>query len=200
MKRFSLVAVSFVFAVFMAVSVHAQTPTGPDKIGLVAWGAFEDPAKGIKKYVAALNSLDVEFKPTNDELRSMAAKYEALGTEIQGLKKLVDEGKPVPISQLEIKKKVDSYGQMERDIKKKQEDAKAAYESRFSVVVGPVQDDIIKAMSEFAAAKGYSLILDGARLQESGILLGFNPKTNVTEEFIVFYNARPATAVVTTPK
>jgi Skp family chaperone for outer membrane proteins len=201
MKRFALVAVSLFFAAFLTISAQAQTtPTGGDKIGLIAWGAFEDPAKGIKKYVAGLNQLEVEFKPVNDDLRAMGTKWEALGKEIQDLQKLVSENKPVPIPPAEIQKKVDAYGQMERDIKKKQEDAKAAYQSRFNVVIGPIQDDIIKALNDYATAKGYAVILDGARLQESGILLGFSQKANVTEDFIVFYNARPATAAVTTPR
>ncbi|HNQ15105.1 MAG TPA: OmpH family outer membrane protein, partial [Pyrinomonadaceae bacterium] len=93
----------------------------------------------------------------------------------------------------------DTLGQLERDIKKQQEDAKATYQSRFNVVVGPIQDDIIKALSDYATAKGYAVILDGARLQEAQILLGFNQKANVTEDFILFYNSRPATAAVTKP-
>ncbi len=199
MKRVSLVAVTLLFAAFLAVSAHAQTPTTGDKIGLIAWGAFEDPTKGIKKYVAAINSLETEFKPVNDELKTLAAKYEALGKEIQGLRELKESGKPVPVSDSEIQKKIDNLGQLERDIKKKQEDAKAAYQSRFNVVVGPIQDDIIKALSDYATAKGYAVILDGARLQETQILLGFNQKANVTEDFILYYNSRPATAAVTKP-
>lgn len=199
MKRVSLVAVTLLFAAFLAVSAHAQTPATGDKIGLIAWGAFEDPAKGIKKYVAALTSLETEFKPLNDELKTLAAKYDALGKEIQGLRELKESGKPVPVPDSEIQKKIDTLGQLERDIKKKQEDAKATYQSRFNIVVGPIQDDIIKALSDYATAKGYAVILDGARLQETQILLGFNQKANVTEDFIVYYNSRPTTAAVTKP-
>ena len=201
MKRFSVVAVSLVFAAFLAVSVPAQTPTtGGDKIGLIAWGAFGDPAKGIKKYVAAQNALEVEFKPATDELKTMVAKYEALGKELQGLKDLIDQRKPVPISDLEIKKKQDAFSQMERDIKKKDEDLKFASQSRAEIVIGPIEDDILKALNEYAKAKGYAVILDGAKLLQGGILLGYNDKVNVTDDFILFYNARPVTAAVTTPK
>ncbi len=196
MKRFSFIAVGLFFAAFMAVAANAQT-AAPLSVGLVDWGKFEDPTKGIKKYVAALNALDVEFKPVNDELRTLATKFDALGKEIQGFKDLIDGGKNIPISQADLQKKVDSYGQLDRDIKKKQEDAKAAYQSRANIVIGPIQDDILNALSEYATAKGYAMILDGARLQQGGILLGFNRKADVTDDFIVFYNARPTPA--TTP-
>lgn len=193
MRKFSLIAVTLIFAAFLAVSAHAQTtPTGGDKIGLVAWGAFEDPTKGIKKYAAAIATVDKEFEPVNAELRTMITKYQALQTEIQNLQKQANEGK-VPVAPGTIQAKVDEYGQLERDIKKKQEDAKAKYQSRFNTVVGPIQDDILKALNEYAAQKGYAMILDGAKLQDAGVLLGWSQKANVTEDFIAFYNARPAT-------
>lgn len=191
MKRFSVIAVSLLFVAFLAVSATAQT--APGGVGLIDWGVLEDPTKGIKKYVAALNALDLEFKPANDELKAMATKYEAQAKEIQNFKDLIEQRKPIPISDAEVQKKIDALGQLERDIKKKQEDAKAAYGSRANVVLGPIQDDILKALGDFAVARGFSMILDGAQLQRSGMLLAFNPKSNVTEEFITFYNARPAT-------
>ena len=68
--------------------------------------------------------------------------------------------------------------------------------------MGPIQNDIGKAMQDFAAAKGYDLILDAAKLDSQQILLAFIPgKVDVTKEFITFYNARPATAATAaTPK
>ncbi len=84
-----------------------------------------------------------------------------------------------------------------RDFKFKQEDAKDQYQSRYQVVVGPIYADIMKAMQEFTKQKGYSVILDGAKLEEAGILIGFDNKFDITKEFITFYNARPATTATT---
>ena len=68
-------------------------------------------------------------------------------------------------------------------------------------MVGPVFNDIIKAMNDYAKQKGYSVIFDGAKLEESGVLIGFDDKYDVTKDFIVFYNQRPAgTATTTVPK
>jgi hypothetical protein len=92
-----------------------------------------------------------------------------------------------------VQTKVDEYGKMERDIKFKQEDAKARYESRFNVLIGPIQNDIFKALNEYANQKGYAVIFDGAKLEQAGVLLGFAPKADVTKDFITYYNARPAT-------
>lgn len=194
MKTVRLIAVSVVFAAIFAVSAIAQTTTTAtgDKIGLIAWQAFDDPAKGIKKYAAAMTALDNEFKPINTELQTMITNYQNKQKEFTALQEQMQK-KTVPFNEATLQTKADEITQLERDIKKKQEDAKARYQSRFNLTIGPIQSDIIKALNEFAAQKGYAVILDGAKLEESGILLGFAPKANVTEEFITFYNARPAT-------
>lgn len=196
MKKINLIAVSLIFAAMLAVSASAQTG---DKIGLVAWDAFGDPTKGIKKYSAALTVLENEFKPINTELQGMLTKYQTMQKEIQNMQETYQKNPQTsPFKPEAIQAKIDELGQMERDIKKKQEDGKAKYQSRYATLLGPVQNDIMKAMNEYAAAKGYAVILDGAKLEESGILLGFAPKTNITDDFILFYNARPATATTTT--
>ncbi len=194
MKKFNLIAVSLIFAAMLAVSAAAQTG---DKIGLVDWGQFGDPTKGIKKYSVALTALDKEFEIINNELRTMGTKYQTLQKEIAGIQEACQKDPKCPFDARTVQAKVDELGQIERDIKKKQEDGAAKYKSSYSMKIGPIQNDILKAMNEYAEQKGYSVIFDGAKLEEAGILLGFAKKTNVTDDFITFYNARPATATTT---
>ena len=105
----------------------------------------------------------------------------------------------MPIDEQAAPATVDEYQLLEIQIKRKQEDAKTRYEKRQAAVLGPVLQDIGKAMQEFAQAKGYDLILDAAKLDQQQILLAILPaKIDVTKEFITFYNARPASATATT--
>lgn len=197
MKTVRLIAVSVVFAAIFAVSAIAQTTTATgDKIGLIAWQAFDDSTKGIKKYAAAMDALENEFKPITTELQTMFTSYQTKQKEFTTLQEQMQK-KVVPVNEATLQTKADEIAQLERDIKKKDEDRKARYQSRFNLTIGPIQNDILKALNEFAAQKGYAVILDGAKLEESGILVGFAPKANVTEEFITFYNARQTTATVT---
>lgn len=195
MKTFRLIAASFAFAVVFAVSAFAQaaatTPTG--KIGLINTFAFGDEKAGITKYRNALGSVDAEFKPANDKLRTMLTKYQALQKEIETFRQQATNP-AVPVNAQTVQAKADEYQGLERDIKREQEDAKAKYERRYQTVVGPVYSDILKALNDFAKQKGYAVILDGAKLEESGILMGFDEKYNITTEFIQFYNTRPAGA------
>lgn len=201
MRTFRLIAASFIFSALFAVSAFAQTAAPTGKVGLVNTFAFDDEKTGITKYRNAVVSVDTEFKPDNDKLRASAARFETLRKELEGFKTTRENGGKIPISDAAIQGKVDELGKLEREIKFQQEDAKTRYERRYQTVVGPVLDDIMKAMMDFAKQKGYSVILDGAKLQESGILMAFDDKTNVTAEFIQFYNIRPAgTASAVAPK
>jgi hypothetical protein len=128
------------------------------------------------------------------------ARYNTLKTELEGYQKLRNENKPIPVAEAELQKKLDQLQQIGRDVKFKQDDAKARYQSRYVVLVGPVETDILKALNEFATQKGYAVILDGAKLEQGGILLGLNQKADVTKDFITYYNARPAPTATVTKK
>lgn len=202
MKRFSLLAISFVFTVIFAGSAFAQTgaqPAATGRIGLVNTFAFlEDKAgAGITKLKNAMAVVDSEFKAVNDDLKTKGARYTTLATEIQNAQKQAQANAAVPIDPANIQAKIDEYQTLETTIKRIQEDAKAKYERRREQVVGPIYNDILKAMNDYARQKGYAIILDGARLEEAQILLGFDDKIDVTKDFIVFYNARPATTATT---
>ncbi len=204
MKRFNFIAACFAVSLAFAVTAFGQAPVagsvGPGKIGLVNVSAFADDKSGITKFRNALASLEPEFKPLNDEISTLRTRYQTLAAQIQ------EANKPKPANvpaapPADLNTKIEEAQNLEIQIKRKQEDGKSRYEKRYAAVVGPVYNDIIKGLNEFAKQKGYAVILDGGKLEEAGILMGFDDKYDVTKEFIVFYNARPAgTAAATTPK
>ncbi len=199
MKRVSLVAVALMFAAIFAGSAAAQTATD-GKVGLINTYAFGDEKAGITKFKNAMNALETEFKPVNDKLKQLATRYQTLGTEIENMRKPAAPGVPAKTDASTLQAKAEELQTLETQIKREQEDAKQKYERRYQQVVGPVYNDILKAMNEYAKSKGFSMILDGAKLEEANILLGFNDKFDVTTDFITFFNARPAgTATATKP-
>ena len=201
MKRLSLIAVSFIFTAVFAMSAFAQAPAAaPGKIGLVNVNAFGDDKAGITKFRNALNSLEPEFKAINDELKTLQTRYTTLAEEIRKAQAPPPAGVPAT-PPANLASKVEEAQNLEISIKRKQEDGKAKYERRYQQVVGPVFGDIVKALNEYAKKNGYAVILDGGRLEQSELLLGFDDKYDVTKDFIVYYNARPAgTATTATPK
>lgn len=173
---------------------------GPGKVGLVNVNAFAAEKAGITKFRTALTVLDKEFEPLNTELKTMSTRLQGLAAEIQKAQAPPPAGVPVANTQANLAAKVEEAQSLETQIKRKQEDGKTSYERRYQTVVGPVFNDIIKALNEYAKAKGYAVILDGAKLEESGILMGFDDKYDVTQDFITFYNARPAGTAATTTR
>jgi Skp family chaperone for outer membrane proteins len=200
MKTFRLIAANFIFAAIFAVSAFAQA--ADTKIGLVNAFAFEDPKGGITKLVTASTSLETEFKQPASELETMYNRIQALQREIAEIQKqLADPKFPGDKAKLQTsgQAKADDYEKMGRNFKVKQEDLKASLDRRRQVVVGPIYQDVMKALQEFAVKNGYAVILDGAKLEEAQILMAFNNKFDVTKEFIAFYNARPATTAAAVP-
>jgi Skp family chaperone for outer membrane proteins len=197
MKRFSFIAVAFIFAAISAVSASAQGPAAsqaPAKIVVINTAAF-DSKEGITKYANAMTALENEFKPKQQEIQTMMTRYQTLAAEIENARKT---NPAVPVAPASLQAKVDEAQGLEIKIKRAQEDGKQAFEKRQSVVLGPILQDIGKAMDDFAKAKGYALILDASKLDGAGLILAVgDAKIDVTKEFIVFYNARPATTATT---
>lgn len=199
MKTFRLIA-AFAFAAVFSISAFAQTggavpvaaQAGTAKIVVIDTGAFAADKGGIAKYISAMKSLDTEFTPVQTDLQTTANRLQTLQKEIQTLQEQASSGK-VPVDQKAAQAKVDSYTNLQTDFKRKQEDAKAKFDRRQEQVMGPVMQDIFKAMQDFATQKGYDMILDAVKLDSQQMILAYLPsKVDVTKEFIVFYNSRPA--------
>ena len=197
MKTVRLLAVSAFLAAFFAVSAFAQT-TASGRIGLINTQAFDDDKAGITKYVTALNSLETEFKPLFTELQTLATKIQALEKEIAGYRQLLQENKKIPISDADLAKKVEDYEKSVREYKFKEEGAKSQYQRREQIVMGPIRQDIGNAIQEFTKKNGYAIMLDVAKLDNAGLILGLDETADVTKAFITFYNARPATTATVT--
>jgi Skp family chaperone for outer membrane proteins len=202
MKRFSFIAASFIFAAITAVSAFGQAaqPAAPFKMAVIDTGAF-DTKDGITRYATAMNALEAEFKPLETEIQGMVTKYNTLGAEIKKLQDQAAAG-TVPIDQKSAQTKVEEYQNLELAIKRKQEDAKARAARREPQVMGPIRQEIGKALQEYAKQKGIALILDAAKLDGAGLILAFDEaKVDVTKDFITYFNARPATTATTaTPR
>lgn len=197
MKTVRLIAVSVFFAAILAVSALAQTPAS-GKIGLINTQAFDDDKAGITKYVTALNSLETEFKPMFTELQTLATKIQALEKELTGYRELLSKNQKIPISDADLNKKAEEYDKAVREYKFKEEGAKAQYQRREQIVMGPIRQDIGTAIQEYTKKNGYTIMLDVAKLDNAGLILGLDETADVTKAFITFYNARPATTATVT--
>jgi len=191
MRKFNILGLCVLFAAMFAVSAQAQLPAA-GKIGLVDTGAFfeDKPGAGIPKLKNAVQSVNAEFKKVNDDLTALSTQYQQKVDEYNKLK-----NSTVPVDNLQ--QKADAITDLETKIKRDQEDAKKRYDQRMGQVVDPINADIVKAMTDYAKQKGFAVILDGAKLEQAGVLLGFDDKYDITKDFITFYNGRTGAAGTT---
>ena len=206
-------AVAF-FVALMAASAFAQTrpagggtqprpttpaPTAPStaavsvpdsKVALIDSSAFSDDKQGITKFVSALKRVNAEFQPRQTELQNLQAQIEKATSDLQ---------KAAPVQDAKVtQQQKDKITQMETDFKRKGEDAQAAFNKRLEEVLGPIYEDIGKALDGFAKARGITLILDVTKVQ--GIVSAADAM-DITRAFIAEFNSKnPATASLTPAK
>ncbi len=199
MKNIRLITASLFVLAFLSISAFAQaTQTG--KVFVINTYAFADEKEGITKFVNASKQIDTEFQPRVKELQTMNDKMQASAKEIQSLRdSYAKDPAKSPIKPEAIQVKIDDYEKMDIDFKRKQEDLKNAIGKRSQILLDPIRGDIFKVMQDFAKQKGYPIILDLAKMDEQNIILAIgDDKVDVTKEFVIFYNARPAGAASAT--
>jgi Skp family chaperone for outer membrane proteins len=199
MKIFRAIAAVAFFAVIMVGSVHAQprttTPTPapvtgnmPDaKIALVNTDDFADEKTGIVRLVAAMKRVDAEFQPRRTELQGLQQQIE---------KATADLNKAAPVQDPKVTaQQNEKIEQMKKDYQRKGEDAQASYQKRLQEVLGPVYEDIGKALDAYAKAHGITLILDVTKIQG---IVSASESLDITRAFITEFNSKnPATASLT---
>ena len=168
-----------------------STVSVPDsKVALIDSSAFADEKQGIAKFVSALKRVNAEFQPRETELLNLQQQIEKAKSDLQ---------KAAPVQDAKVtQQQQDKIAVMETDFKRKGEDARAAFNKRLEEVLGPIYEDIGKALDGFAKARGITLILDVTKVQ--GIVSAADAM-DITRAFIAEFNSKnPATASLTAPK
>ena len=195
MKSIRLAIVALFLMTVAAMSVLGQVQQ-PVKVGLIDTGGFYHPSEGIAKIIDAYKKLDIEFKAATTELESGSAKLESLKADIE---RLSNTGSKVPVDQNAVQAKYDEAEKLQRDLKFKQEDAKVRFEKREAQLLSPIIQELGSALDEYAKKNGYTVLLDIGKLAQEGMILFWDESTDVTEDFIKIYNAKPAGSASTKP-
>jgi len=204
MKIFRAIAAVAFFAAISASSVLGQikpttspTATAPAqtqtaalpeaKIALVDTDEFLNEKTGITRLVAAAKKVEGEFQPRQTELRNLQQQIDKVTTDLQ---------KAAPVQDAKVSaQQQDKIDQMKKDLQRKGEDAQAAYQKRLQDMLGPVYEEIGKALDVYAKARGITLILDVTKIQG---ILSASESLDITKPFIADFNSKnPATASLT---
>ncbi|HXC70825.1 MAG TPA: OmpH family outer membrane protein [Pyrinomonadaceae bacterium] len=172
-----------------APAAAPQTVAIPDsKMALIFSNEFLTEKTGIAKFHSLSATLEREFQPRSAELQALQTRVNTLSKEIDDTQNVADPNA--------IRQKRDQLAQMNTDLKRKTEDAQAAYQKRRDELFTPLRNDIEKAIEDFAKARGITVVVDGSQMP---MLYAAN-SLDITRAFINDFNAKnPATAAVTQP-
>ena len=161
----------------------------PDsKMAMIYSDAFLDQKTGIARFNTLLATLNREFEPRRTELQALQTKINTLTKEINDTQNVADP------NALRVKR--EQLDQANTDLKRKGEDAEAAYTRRRQEIFTPLQQDIGKALETFAKARGITVIVDGSQVP----VVYASDNIDITRAFITEFNSKnPATASVTRP-
>jgi outer membrane protein len=204
MKTIRAIAAIAFFAAISAATVAAQpkagsTPASPAatgsttgnvpeaKLALVDTDQFLDEKAGILRLVSAAKKVENEFQPRRTELQNLQSQIDKMTADLQ-------KASPVQDPKVSAQQQ-DAIDQKKREMTRKTEDAQSAYQKRLQDMLGPVYDDIGKALDAFAKAHGITLILDVTKIQG---IVSADGSLDITKAFITEFNSKnPATASLT---
>jgi len=194
----AMAAIAF-FAAVSASSVFAQVkptttpaPTAPaqtgnlpeTKIALVDTDEFLNEKNGIVRLVTAAKKVEGEFQPRRTELQTLQQQIDKMTADLQ---------KAAPVQDPKVSaQQQDAIDQKKKELQRKGEDAQTAYQQRLQAMLGPVYDEIGKALDVYAKAHGITLILDVTKIQG---IVSASEQLDITKPFISEFNSKnPATA------
>jgi outer membrane protein len=205
MKQIRLIAAALAFAALNVVAVSAQgtapatrpasqpaaQPAGggsaPARVAVIDSrffrGTDEKGTGGIARYITAAKQLEAQFQPQVTELQNLQTRY---NTMVEDIKKKAPVQDPKVTAQQQ-----DQAQDLEVQIKRKTEDLQRNVEARQEEVMRPIEQDVFNAITAFAQQRGFSIVIDTARVP----VLYVADSLDITKDFIAEYNrTRPATA------
>lgn len=171
-----------------------QNPAAPvllpkGKIAVINTAAFQ--AK-VEEFKAKIDSLSRQFEPRVKEVQGLADRISALETTLKS-----QTGVLAPAKIAEMTENLDS---MKRDYKRKAEDLEADAGRARDKAFEPITGKLGKFAEGYTAKRGIVMLVDIANALQSGTVIWFDPRLDVTQDFINEYNkANPVATAATKP-
>ena len=195
MKSYKFALVALALPLF-AVSALAQQPgaSAPQKpaapallpkgkVAVVNTAAFQDQVQEFKQKVESLNR---QFEPRVKEVQSLADKINALETTLKSQTGVLTPAK--------VAEMTENLGIMKRDYQRKGEDLQADAGRARDKAFEPITGKLSKFAEDYTAKRGVVMLIDLSNGVQSGTVLWFDPRSDITQDFITEYNkANPVT-------
>lgn len=171
-----------------------QKPAAPallpkGKIAVINTAAFQEK---VEEFKVKIESLSRQFESRVKEVQGLADKINALETTLKS-----QNGVLAPAKIAEMTENLDS---MKRDYKRKAEDLEADAGRARDRAFEPITGKLGKFAEDYTAKRGIVMLVDVANALQSGIVIWFDPRSDVTQDFINEYNkANPVATAAPKP-
>jgi outer membrane protein len=190
----------------VAASAQQTSTSTPPQAGLPQAGA---PPALVKGKIAVINTalfqeqvgefrvkreeLNRQFEPRSKELEGLANRITALENTLKSQTQVLSAAKIAEMNE--------QLNDMKKDYQRRGEDLQAEAERAQARAFQPLSEKLGKFAEEYARKRGIVLLVDLANSVQSGTVLWFDRRSEVTQDFINEYNKAypvpnaPATSV-----
>lgn len=178
----------------LAQQPGAAAPAGPallpkGKIAVINTAAFQ---QNVEEFKAKIDSLTRQFEPRVKEVQGLADKINALETTLKQ-----QSGVLTPAKVAEMTENLES---MKREYKRKAEDLEADAGRARDKAFEPISAKLGKFAEGYTAKRGIVMLVDLANAVQSGTVVWFDARSDITQDFISEYNkANPVATAETKP-
>lgn len=177
--KFAVIATIVLAA--LSVSARAQQPAGgviPDgKVVVINTTVFPSQIGELKqKY----DQIDNQFKDRYQKLSAIVDQMTKLENEIKAQSNVLTADK--------LREKQDQYETLKRQATRDNEDLRAEAEKALEAATKPVRDKLYQSLNNYSAKNGIVMVINLAGAAQSGALAFWDPKSDITEDFISDYN------------
>lgn len=179
----------------LSVSAAAQQPASgavPEgKVVVINTTAFPSQIGELKqKY----DQIDLQYKDRYQKLQGYVDQMTRLENEIKAQQNVLTADK--------LREKQDQYDSLKRQATRENEDLRGEAEKALEAATKPVRDKLYQSLNNYSAKNGIVMVINLAGAAQSGALAFWDPKSDITDDFIKDYNRAnpvPGGAPATTP-
>ncbi|HEY7914954.1 MAG TPA: OmpH family outer membrane protein [Blastocatellia bacterium] len=177
----------------VGASAQQTSTSAPPQAGLPQAGA---PPALVKGKIAVLNTalfqeqvgefrvkreeLNRQFEPRSKELEGLANRITALENTLKSQTQVLSAAKIAEMNE--------QLNDMKKDYQRRGEDLQAEAERAQARAFQPLSEKLGKFAEEYARKRGIVLLVDLANSVQSGTVLWFDRRSEVTQDFINEYN------------
>jgi Skp family chaperone for outer membrane proteins len=188
MKKTRIVFSLFALLV-LSVAASAQTAPGKGRVAVINTTVFQEK---IAEFKAKIDALNKQFEPRVRDL-------EQLGQRIQQMENTIQNGRGTltPAKIAELSEQMEG---LKKEYQRKGEDLQVDGNRAREQSLQPVSAKLERFARDYTTRKGIAILFDLANAVNSNLIVWYDAKMDVTEDFITEYNkANPSTAASTTP-